>query len=92
MAIPRIKLLKLEHDRLISHMFELKSMIRSLETEAEGLEAMADAYTDKEYRAKREEFLFGIGVCRDDLICAKKRLDEIDEMIRAESGGSSAAV
>ena len=90
MAIPRLKLLQLEHNRLLSHMAELKSMIRSLETEAEGLEALAD--THEEYRAKREEKLFGIGVCRDDLIWAQKRLDEIDEMIRVESGGSSAAV
>ena len=92
MAIPRLKLLQLEHNRLLGHMAELKSMIRSLETEAEGLEAMEDAYSNEEYRVKREEKLFGIGVCRDDLIWAQKRLDEIDEMIRVESGGSSAAV
>jgi len=84
MAIPRIKLLSLEYQRLQTRICELKNQILFLSSQL----PIAEAISEEEYNS----VLFQRGLARDDLIYAQKRLNEIVQMIRIESGGSSEAV
>lgn len=82
MAIPKIRLLQLEYQRLQNRICELKSQIIYLSTQL----PIVEAISEEEYNS----VLFQKSLAQDDLMSAQKRLREIENMIRENQGKSDA--